>query len=61
MRAQATPTDQKVGLPRDRLAVRIQDHGLSHPRSQFGRPLDIWGQVHHMLLGGAGRIRGRAG
>lgn len=59
MRAQATPTDQKVGLPRDRLAVRIQDHGLSH--RQFGRPLDIWGQVHHMLLGGTRRIRGRAG
>jgi hypothetical protein len=59
MRAQATATDHQLGLPRDRLAVRIQDHGLSR---QLGRrPLDIWGQVHHMLLGGrVGRIRGGA-
>ena len=64
VRAQATSTDQKVGLPRgDGLAVRIQDHGLSQPGSQFCRPLNIWGEVHHScrLLRGVGRVRGGAG
>jgi hypothetical protein len=58
MRAHATATDHQLGLPRDCLAVRIQDHGLSR---QLGRPLDIWGEVHHMLLRGrVGRVRGGA-